>query len=70
MMIVIRQKVETLGFPSQLSNDSAESAKLCPFLKIQLEKFPQHNYFGQRNKLTVWLCSTPHTSLSIPLMGH
>ena len=34
-----KTKIEMLGFPSKLSNDSADSAKLCPFLKIQLEKF-------------------------------
>ena len=34
-----KTKIEMLGFPSKLSYDSAESAKLCPFLKIQLEKF-------------------------------
>ena len=39
MMVVIRQKIEMLSFPSKLSNDSADSAKLCPFLKNQLEKF-------------------------------
>ena len=31
-----KTKIEMLGFPSKLLNDSA---KLCPFLKIQLEKF-------------------------------
>ena len=34
-----KTKIEMLGFPLKLSNDSADSAKLCPFLKIQLEKF-------------------------------
>ena len=34
-----KTKIEMLGFPSKLSSDSADSAKLCPFLKIQLERF-------------------------------
>ena len=34
-----KTKIEMLGFLLKLSNDSADSAKLCLFLKIQLEKF-------------------------------
>ena len=50
-------KIKILGFPPKLSNDSADSAKLCPFLKIQLEKFhPTLIFLTEGNKLTVWLC--------------
>ena len=38
-------KIKTLGFPSKLSNDRANSTKLCPFLKIQLESLTQQNLF-------------------------
>ena len=37
-------KIEMLGFPSKLSNYSADSIKLCPFLKIQLENSTQHKF--------------------------
>ena len=40
-----KTKTEMLGFPSKLSNDSADSAKLCPFLKIQWEKFHPTYFF-------------------------
>ena len=40
-----KTKIEMLGFPLKLSNDSAKSAKLCPFLKIQLEKVPPNIIF-------------------------
>ena len=33
-------------------------------------KVPPNINFLDRNKLTVWLCPTPHTSLSIPHTSH
>ena len=57
--------IEMLGFSSKISNDSADSAKLCPFLKIQLEKFHPKNFFFYINSRLMSYTShlTQYTSL-------
>ena len=62
-----KKNIDMLGFPLKLSNDSADSAKCFFFLENPVGKVPPNIiFFGQRNKLTVWLCPTPHSAYLTP----